>query len=103
MMDNIDDIIAGLEKMKDLEPDAYLQLMTSLNNSVINGDQKVDSINTNQNLSLIQMAEKIKEMRNKDIANDTDSDLILSKDKPKQVNINYINHIQYFLFNNKLF
>jgi len=104
-MSDMDEILAELQRMIEVNPEAYQKIMESMSKSLyssgtntndnlphvttsgISSNDGVKSGNLSQgNMSINQMAEAIMHMRSASVdVEGKESDLIMSKDKPKQV------------------
>jgi len=102
-MSDMDEILAELQRMIEVNPEAYQKIMESMSKyssgtntndnlphvttSGISSNDGVKSGNLSQgNMSINQMAEAIMHMRSASVdVEGKESDLIMSKDKPKQV------------------
>lgn len=80
-MDNADELLAGLRQMQISNPDAFKQAMESLGlGPGSTGSNILDDAD-----SLTKMAEAIKQMRTTDSSVIGGDDLVMSKEKAKQV------------------
>ena len=104
-MSDMEEILAELQRMIEVNPEAYQKIMESMSKSLyssgtntndnlphvttsgISSNDGVKSGNFSQgHMSIHQMAEAIMHMRNASVdVEGKESDLIMSKDKPKQV------------------
>lgn len=102
-MSDMEEILAELQRMIEVNPEAYQKIMESMSKSLylsgtntndnlphvsgISSNDGVESDNISQgNMSINQMAEAIMHMRNASVdVEGKEPDLIMSKDKPKQV------------------
>jgi len=104
-MSDMDEILAELQRMIEVNPEAYQKIMESMSKSLyssgtntndnlphvttsgISSNDGVKSGNLSQgNMSINQIAEAIMHMRSASVdVEGKESDLIMSKDKPKQV------------------
>ena len=82
-MSDMQSILEGLQKMKETNPEAFKQAMESIGLPV---PESSSSILDEEN-SLAKIADAIKQMRTSQPGTEDGSDVILSKDAPKQVNI----------------
>ena len=97
-MSDMEEILTELQRMIEINPEAYQKIMESMSKSLYstgtNTDDNLPHVTTggisgndggaNSNMSINQMAEAIMRMRNASVEG-KESDLIMSKDKPKQV------------------
>jgi len=113
-MSDMEEILIELQRMMEVNPEAYQKMMESMSKSLysssaytgINDKGSGGSSTVRQNtigqdnMSINQIAEAIMHMRNNksDEMEGKKSDLIMSKDKPKQV-INIFNADEYYLHN----
>lgn len=81
-MDNADELLAGLRQMQISNPDAFKQAMESL--GLATGTYASSNILDDSD-SLTKMADAIKQMRSADSSVIGGDDLVMSKEKAKQV------------------
>lgn len=99
-MSDMEEILTELQRMMEVNPEAYQKIMESMSKSLYSsGTNTNDNLpphvttggNSGQgnNMSINQMAEAIMHMRNASSVDveGKESDLIMSKEKPKQVKI----------------